>query len=80
MLLLKKTLILPLIFIVKIYQYIISPIFPATCRYTPTCSSYMIESLKVWGPIKGLYFGIKRILSCNPWGGHGHDPVPEKYD
>jgi len=68
----------PFIFLVKIYQWIISPIFPPTCRYTPTCSSYMIEALKIWGPIKGLYLGIRRILRCNPWGGCGHDPVPQR--
>jgi uncharacterized protein len=76
--LLKKVFGFPLIVLVKIYQYIISPIFPATCRYTPTCSHYMIEAINVWGPIKGTYLGLKRIGSCHPWGGHGHDPVPEK--
>jgi putative component of membrane protein insertase Oxa1/YidC/SpoIIIJ protein YidD len=40
----------------------------------------MIEAIKVWGPIKGLYLGIKRISSCHPWGGSGHDPVPKKED
>lgn len=68
----------PVIFLVKIYQWIISPILPQSCRYTPTCSSYMIESVKVWGPFKGTYFGLKRIGSCHPWGGHGHDPVPKR--
>ena len=68
----------PLILIVKIYQWIISPIIPQACRYSPTCSVYTIEALKIWGPIKGSYLGLKRILSCHPWGGHGHDPVPEK--
>jgi len=75
---LKKLFGLPLIGLVKIYQYIISPIFPATCRYTPTCSHYMIEAIQVWGPLKGTFLGLKRIGSCHPWGGHGHDPVPEK--
>ena len=75
---LKKVFGFPLIFLVKIYQYIISPIFPASCRYAPTCSHYMIEAINVWGPIKGTYLGLKRISSCHPWGGHGHDPVPEK--
>jgi len=75
---LKKILGFPLILLVKIYQYIISPIFPATCRYTPTCSHYMIEAINVWGPLKGTYLGLKRIGSCHPWGGHGHDPVPER--
>jgi len=75
---LKTILISPLIFLVKIYQWFISPILPASCRYTPTCSHYMIEALKVWGPIKGTFLGIKRIASCHPHGGHGYDPVPEK--
>lgn len=66
----------PFIILVKVYQWIISPIFPQTCRFTPTCSTYMIEALKKRGPIVGLYLGIKRIIRCNPWGGHGHDPVP----
>ncbi|MCJ8292105.1 MAG: membrane protein insertion efficiency factor YidD [Crocinitomicaceae bacterium] len=68
----------PVIFLVKIYQWIISPILPQSCRYTPTCSSYMIEAVKVWGPFKGTWLGLKRIASCHPWGGHGHDPVPER--
>ncbi|MGI6319791.1 MAG: membrane protein insertion efficiency factor YidD [Bacteroidales bacterium] len=62
--------------LVKIYQYIISPLFPPTCRYTPTCSVYSIEALKKHGAIKGAWLSIKRIVSCNPWGGSGHDPVP----
>ncbi|MDB4515999.1 membrane protein insertion efficiency factor YidD [Crocinitomicaceae bacterium] len=68
----------PIIVLVKIYQWIISPILPQSCRYTPTCSAYMLEALKVWGPFKGTYLGLKRIASCHPWGGHGHDPVPER--
>jgi hypothetical protein len=68
------------IFPVKIYQWVISPIFPASCRYNPTCSNYMIEAIKEWGPLKGTWMGIKRISSCHPWGGSGHDPVPKKHD
>lgn len=68
----------PIVLLVKIYQWIISPIFPASCRYTPSCSNYMLDALKIWGPFKGTFLGIKRIASCHPWGGHGHDPVPEK--
>lgn len=63
---------------IKIYQWVISPALPKTCRYHPTCSEYAIESLRVHGPVKGLLMGTKRILSCHPWGGHGHDPVPRK--
>ena len=75
---LKKIIGYPIIFMVKIYQYLISPIFPATCRFTPTCSNYMIEAIEKRGVIIGLYLGIKRIFSCNPWGKYGHDPVPPK--
>jgi hypothetical protein len=62
--------------LIKVYQYTISPYFPASCRYTPTCSSYGIEALKKHGPFKGGWLTIKRIISCNPWGGSGYDPVP----
>jgi len=48
----------------------------ASCRYTPTCSAYTIEALKKHGVVKGLWLSIKRILSCNPWGGSGYDPAP----
>ena len=62
---------------VYIYRGAISPLFPPSCRYTPTCSRYTIEALKKHGPIKGSYLSAKRILSCNPWGGSGYDPVPD---
>lgn len=78
--LLRQILGFPIIFLVKIYQWIISPILPQSCRYTPTCSTYMIEAIKVWGPIRGTWLGLKRIARCNPWGGCGHDPVPERGD
>jgi putative membrane protein insertion efficiency factor len=68
----------PLIAIIRFYQLVISPILPASCRYTPSCSQYTLEAIKVWGPIRGSWLGIKRIASCHPKGGHGHDPVPEK--
>ncbi|MFN3800539.1 membrane protein insertion efficiency factor YidD [Belliella pelovolcani] len=64
------------IFPVLIYQYLISPLFPASCRYTPTCSNYMKQAIMKHGVFKGGWLGIKRIASCHPWGGHGHDPVP----
>ncbi|AMA49057.1 MULTISPECIES: membrane protein insertion efficiency factor YidD [Flavobacterium] len=73
---LKKILILSLVFLVRIYQYIISPLMPAACRYQPTCSQYMVDALKKHGPLKGLWLGSKRILRCHPWGGSGYDPVP----
>jgi len=72
----KAGMVFLLVIPIKVYQYAISPMLGASCRYTPTCSSYSIEALKKHGPFKGSYLAIKRILSCNPWGGHGHDPVP----
>ncbi|MFT4791230.1 MAG: putative membrane protein insertion efficiency factor [Arcticibacterium sp.] len=72
----KKILISPLVLLIRIYQTLISPLTPPSCRYTPTCSAYSLEALKKYGIIKGAWLATKRILSCNPWGGHGHDPVP----
>lgn len=62
--------------LIKIYQYTISPMLGANCRYTPTCSQYGIEAIQKYGPFKGTYLAAKRIARCNPWGGHGEDPVP----
>jgi uncharacterized protein len=64
------------IILIRLYQYLISPLTGASCRYTPTCSQYAIEAIKKYGAFKGGWLTIKRIVSCNPWGGHGHDPVP----
>lgn len=63
---------------IRLYQVTLSPLLGANCRYTPSCSQYMIDAIMEWGPIKGIYLGIKRIIRCNPWGGHGHDPAPKK--
>lgn len=63
---------------VKLYQWIISPLFPATCRHTPTCSVYTVEAVKEWGPLKGIWLGMKRLSKCHPWGTSGYDPVPRK--
>ncbi len=76
----KTTLLLavPFIWLTKFYQYFISPLLGSNCRYTPTCSHYTIEALKTHGIFTGGWLSIKRILSCNPWGGSGYDPVPTK--
>jgi putative membrane protein insertion efficiency factor len=71
----NKIIIAPFIVFIKIYQVTISPLLPNACRYTPTCSDYGIQALQKYGPIKGLWLTIKRIASCNPWGGHGHHPL-----
>lgn len=64
---------------IKFYQRCISPLTPAHCRYKPTCSQYAVEALKKHGPLKGLWLATYRILRCNPFGGFGYDPVPEKF-
>ena len=69
----KLILIIP----IKIYQKILSPYLGSNCRYTPTCSHYTVDAIDEWGALKGGWMGIKRILSCNPWGGSGYDPVPQ---
>lgn len=62
--------------LVYIYKFLISPMFPHTCRFYPTCSTYMLLALKEWGTIKGMSLGIKRIFKCRPKGPHGEDFVP----
>ena len=64
--------------LVQFYKRYISPLTPASCRYQPTCSSYMLEAIEVHGALKGFWLGLKRILKCHPWGGCGYDPVPRK--
>ncbi|MBO7470916.1 MAG: membrane protein insertion efficiency factor YidD [Bacteroidaceae bacterium] len=65
-----------LIMFVRIYQRFISPLTPPSCRFTPTCSQYAVEALQKYGPFKGLWLAVKRLLRCHPWGGSGYDPVP----
>ena len=72
----RKVLSFPFIVLVRFYQICISPLKPATCRFTPTCSAYAIEALRKYGPIKGIWLAAKRIIRCHPWGGSGYDPVP----
>ena len=64
--------------LIRGYQRFVSPLFPPCCRYTPTCSAYAIEAIQRFGAIRGTGLAVWRILRCNPWGGHGYDPVPEK--
>jgi len=73
----KKVLVFPLVILIRIYQTLVSPLLPATCRFHPTCSQYSIEALKKHGLLKGSFLAIKRISKCHPWGGHGNDPVPD---
>ena len=67
-----------MILLIKLYQFFISPLLLPSCRYSPSCSEYAIHALLEHGLIKGLYFSLKRILSCHPFGNQGYDPVPKK--
>lgn len=71
---LRKIYILP----IRLYQWLISPLLGSVCRYTPSCSNYMVEAIEEWGIFKGTWLGLKRISRCHPWGGHGYDPIPKK--
>jgi putative membrane protein insertion efficiency factor len=64
-----------MIALVKLYRYMISPVLPSSCRFTPSCSEYSIEALKEYGAVKGGYFAVKRILKCHPFHPGGYDPV-----
>jgi len=64
------------ILLIHVYKYTLSPFLGQSCRYTPTCSTYSIEAIEKYGPFKGGWMALKRIGSCNPWGGSGYDPVP----
>jgi len=67
---------------IRFYRYFISPLFPPTCRFVPTCSQYAIEAIKLHGPLKGAWLALRRLLRCHPitWlgGSHGYDPVPPR--
>jgi putative membrane protein insertion efficiency factor len=73
---LLRILSLPLIALIRIYQWVLSPYIGPKCRYTPTCSAYAVEALKKYGLFKGAWLTVKRVSRCHPWGGHGVDPVP----
>ena len=74
----RHAIVFPAVLLVQLYRKLLSPLLPASCRYTPTCSLYMIEALRTWGPFRGTWLGIRRILRCHPWGGSGDDPVPPR--
>jgi hypothetical protein len=73
---LASLLSMPFIALIKIYQWVISPVLGPKCRFTPSCSQYAAEALKKHGVVKGMWLAIKRLSRCHPWGGSGYDPVP----
>ncbi len=73
----NKILSFPFIAVIKLYQWTLSPLLgKSKCRFTPTCSQYGLEAFTKHGFLKGFWLTVKRIAKCNPWGGHGYDPVP----
>jgi uncharacterized protein len=73
----KRVFAAPLLLLVSFYKRFVSPVLPRSCRYHPTCSTYMIEAIKIHGPLKGTWLGSKRIARCHPFHEGGFDPVPE---
>ncbi len=69
-----------LVFLIRLYQGFISPLFPNTCRFYPTCSQYTIEALRTRSFYKAIWLGLKRIGKCHPWHSGGYDPVQKPED
>jgi len=73
-----------LVFIVRFYRWVLSPMKTAVfgpagrCRFTPTCSHYALQAIRIHGALRGSALAGLRVCRCHPWGGCGHDPVPEK--
>jgi len=67
----------PLIGLIQLYRYLISPMIGSRCRFLPSCSEYAIEALRRHGLVRGAWLTTQRLLRCHPWGGHGYDPVPD---
>lgn len=63
---------------IRLWQLTLSAVLPPSCRFTPSCSAYAITAIERHGVAKGLWLALRRIARCHPWGGHGHDPVPER--
>ncbi len=72
----SRVLARPLIWLVRLYSFAISPWLGGNCRFQPTCSSYAVEALRVHGALRGGWLTLGRISRCHPWGGSGYDPVP----
>jgi putative membrane protein insertion efficiency factor len=69
-----------LIGLIRVYRFLISPLFPPSCRFQPTCSQYALDAVEKFGAIRGSWMAIKRILRCHPFHPGGYDPVPHRHD
>jgi len=65
-----------LLCMIRLYRYLLSPLYPMSCRFTPTCSEYAMEAIQKYGSVTGLYLTARRLLRCHPFHPGGHDPVP----
>lgn len=73
-----RLLSLPLLGLLAVYRYLISPVLPKVCRYHPSCSQYAVDAVRLHGPFLGPWLALKRLLRCHPWAPGGPDPVPER--
>ena len=65
-----------LVGLIRAYQYLLSPWLGPRCRYTPSCSAYAVEAIRIHGSVRGVWLAIKRVARCHPWANFGYDPVP----
>ena len=70
----RSAIVALLVALVRLYQLTISPLLGPVCRFEPSCSRYMVASLRKYGPVRGLYRGLRRLLRCHPWNPGGYDP------
>lgn len=70
----------PLVFLIRAYQLVLSPVLPMSCRFEPSCSEYALAAVRRFGLPGGAYLMIRRLVRCQPWGGCGHDPVPDSLE
>lgn len=68
----------PPVAVVRVYQLVISPLRPQTCRFYPSCSAYAVTALQRFGPVKGSWLAVRRLFRCHPWNPGGVDHVPER--
>lgn len=69
----------PLIWLLKAYRLLISPLYGQVCRYYPSCSAYALDAVTRFGAVRGVWLAGRRVVRCHPWAAGGHDPVPTRF-